>query len=90
MVLGYVDGYRSLVVMVTNSLPMCHEFEPCTPEDPPYREGRWTINMLKFKRPPVDVVRKLGKRVTATVTYSSLHHGAQITRNVTKSPRVAE
>ncbi|GFT95906.1 hypothetical protein TNCV_312411 [Trichonephila clavipes] len=35
------------VVMVTNSWLVCHEFEPSTAEDPPYRGGRCTLNMSR-------------------------------------------
>ncbi|GFS84383.1 hypothetical protein TNCV_4605891 [Trichonephila clavipes] len=46
----------TLVVKVTDSWMACHEFEPCTAEDPPCRGGRCTLNMKRLKRPPVGEV----------------------------------
>ncbi|GFS76485.1 hypothetical protein TNCV_1621061 [Trichonephila clavipes] len=53
-------GRGSLVVKVTDLRLACHEFEPSTAEDPPCRKGGCTLNMSRLKRPPVDVVWKLG------------------------------
>ncbi|PRD28210.1 UNVERIFIED_CONTAM: hypothetical protein NCL1_33124 [Trichonephila clavipes] len=45
----------SLVVMVTDSLPLCHEFEPSTAEDAPCRGGRCMLNLSMLKRTPIGV-----------------------------------
>ncbi|GFV88451.1 hypothetical protein TNCV_1242641 [Trichonephila clavipes] len=52
------SGRDNLVVKVTDSWPVYHEFEPSTVEDPPCR-GRCMLNMSKLKCPPV--VGKLGE-----------------------------
>ncbi|GFT46474.1 hypothetical protein TNCV_3219701 [Trichonephila clavipes] len=57
------DAGGTLVVIVTDSWHACHELDPCTAEDPPYRGGRYTLNMSSLKRPPAGVVRKLTERV---------------------------
>ncbi|GFX61357.1 uncharacterized protein TNCV_4894011 [Trichonephila clavipes] len=44
-------GRGSLVVKVTDSWNACHDFEPCTTEDPPCRGGRYMLNMSRLKRP---------------------------------------
>ncbi|GFW27762.1 hypothetical protein TNCV_766431 [Trichonephila clavipes] len=44
---------RSLVVKVMDAWLACHEFEPCTAEDPPCRGYRCTSNLSTLKRPPV-------------------------------------
>ncbi|GFX94318.1 hypothetical protein TNCV_4293631 [Trichonephila clavipes] len=51
-----VCGRSILVVKMTDSWLACHELEPCTTEDPPNREGQCTLNVSRFKRPPVGVV----------------------------------
>ncbi|GFS65511.1 hypothetical protein TNCV_2468991 [Trichonephila clavipes] len=61
------------MVNVTDSWPACHEFEPSTTEDSPYR-GRCTLNL---SNPPAGVVWKLGERVPAQVPFSSLDHGSK-------------
>ncbi|GFV05160.1 hypothetical protein TNCV_223741 [Trichonephila clavipes] len=48
-----------------DSGPACHEFEPSTAEDPPCRGIRGTLNMSRFKRPPVGMVWKFLKGVLA-------------------------
>ncbi|GFU20717.1 hypothetical protein TNCV_3176541 [Trichonephila clavipes] len=48
-------GY--LVVKVTDSWLVCHEFKPSTAEDPPCRGGRCTLNVSRVRRPPVGVVK---------------------------------
>ncbi|GFS84382.1 hypothetical protein TNCV_4605892 [Trichonephila clavipes] len=58
----------TLVVKVTDSWMACHEFEPCTAEDPPCRGGRCTLNMKRLKRPPVEEV----SLVTAPVQVQSI------------------
>ncbi|GFT33975.1 uncharacterized protein TNCV_4384341 [Trichonephila clavipes] len=52
-------GRGSLVVKITDSWPVCYELELSTTEDPPCR-GTMHIKSVKAKRPPVDVVWKLG------------------------------
>ncbi|GFX77251.1 hypothetical protein TNCV_5063841 [Trichonephila clavipes] len=56
-----IRGNGILVVKVMNSWPACPEFEPSTAKDPPWREGRYTLNMSGVKRPSVGVVGKLGE-----------------------------
>ncbi|GFW42183.1 hypothetical protein TNCV_1206391 [Trichonephila clavipes] len=80
---------ESLVVKVTDSWPVCHEFEPGTIEDPPCRRGRCTLNMLRLKRPSGGVMWKLGEGVPAQVS-SSLDHCSKLRSPSPKSPRVAE
>ncbi|GFT42344.1 DUF4817 domain-containing protein [Trichonephila clavipes] len=60
-------GRGSLVVKVTDSLPACHEFKPCTAVQ------RRPLNMPRLKRLSVGVVWKLEKGdVTAQVSSFSL------------------
>ncbi|GFX41472.1 hypothetical protein TNCV_3490121 [Trichonephila clavipes] len=77
----------SLVIKVTDLWPACHEIEPSTPEDPPCKEGRCTLNMLRLKHPPVGVVWKLGEEVPAQVSSLSLDHDPNL-RGM--SPKVLE
>ncbi|GFX82784.1 hypothetical protein TNCV_385771 [Trichonephila clavipes] len=58
----YQNSCGTSVVIVTGSRQACHEFDPCTAEDPPYRGGPYTLNMSRLKRPPVGVVRKIRER----------------------------
>ncbi|GFU84770.1 hypothetical protein TNCV_2127111 [Trichonephila clavipes] len=57
---------QSRVVKITDSWPACHEFEPSTAEDPPFRDGRCALDMSRLKRPPVGGVLKLGEGVTSS------------------------
>ncbi|GFU36546.1 hypothetical protein TNCV_1444911 [Trichonephila clavipes] len=62
---GYYDGpmgHDSLMVKVTDSWLVGHEFEPGTTED------RYTLNMWRLKRSPIGEVRKLGERVPAQMS----------------------
>ncbi|GFY24778.1 hypothetical protein TNCV_2689691 [Trichonephila clavipes] len=68
----------SLVVKVTDSWPVCHEFKPCTTEDPPFSGGRCTLNLSRLKRPPLVEVWKLGEKVPAQVSSSSLDHASKL------------
>ncbi|GFW33811.1 hypothetical protein TNCV_3588971 [Trichonephila clavipes] len=65
----------SLVIKVTDSLPRCHEFEPSSAEDPPYRKGRWTLNMSRLKLPLVWWGVEVRREFPAEVSSSSLDHG---------------
>ncbi|GFT85568.1 hypothetical protein TNCV_4252951 [Trichonephila clavipes] len=47
------DERGSLVIKVTDSWLACHQFEPSTSEDSPYRGDRCTLNLWKLKCPPV-------------------------------------
>ncbi|GFX83145.1 hypothetical protein TNCV_4987391 [Trichonephila clavipes] len=49
----WFGGRGSLVVKVTGSWLACHEFEQDA-EDTPFRGGHCTLNLSKFKCPPVD------------------------------------
>ncbi|GFV53139.1 hypothetical protein TNCV_4954251 [Trichonephila clavipes] len=69
-------GRGSLVVQVTVSRPACHEFEPSTAEDPPYRKGRCTLNMSRLKRPPVGMVKERG--LLAEMTSPSLDYDSNL------------
>ncbi|GFS68199.1 transposable element Tcb1 transposase [Trichonephila clavipes] len=70
----------SLVVKETHSWPLCHEFV--------VQRARLPLNMSRLKRPPVDMVQKLGEEDSRSgvvlVTYPCL----KITRFVAISPRI--
>ncbi|GFV33294.1 hypothetical protein TNCV_1498161 [Trichonephila clavipes] len=72
------SGHSSPVVKVTDSWQVCHEFEPSTIEDPQCNRGRFTLNKSRFKRPPFDVVCKLGDGgASSQGSSSSLDHGSK-------------
>ncbi|GFT61998.1 hypothetical protein TNCV_3811741 [Trichonephila clavipes] len=54
-------GRVGLVVKMTDSWPACHEFEPNTAEDLPFREDQCTLNLTRLKRSPIGMVWKLGE-----------------------------
>ncbi|GFX52567.1 hypothetical protein TNCV_4325831 [Trichonephila clavipes] len=53
------DDRGNLVVKVTGSWLVCHEFDLCSAEDPPCRGDRFTLNLPWLTYPPVSVVWKL-------------------------------
>ncbi|GFU69102.1 hypothetical protein TNCV_4458291 [Trichonephila clavipes] len=56
-----------LVVKVTDWWSVSQEVKPSTAEDPPYSKSRCSLNMSRFKHPPVGVVWKLGGGVRSGV-----------------------
>ncbi|GFU44578.1 hypothetical protein TNCV_1506861 [Trichonephila clavipes] len=55
-------GHGILIVKVTDSWLVGHEFKPIAAEDPPCRKCRFTLNLSRLKCPFVDMVGKLRKR----------------------------
>ncbi|GFX82240.1 hypothetical protein TNCV_33481 [Trichonephila clavipes] len=54
----YPRGRSSLVVKIKDQWLACYEFEPSTSKDPSCRGGRCTLNLSRFKLPPIDLVWK--------------------------------
>ncbi|GFT70257.1 hypothetical protein TNCV_3457011 [Trichonephila clavipes] len=69
-----LSGRSSLVLKVTDSWLVCHEFDPGTAKDPPCRGSRCTLNISRFKHSPVGVVWKLGERMSSSL----LDHGSKL------------
>ncbi|GFW02926.1 hypothetical protein TNCV_3733251 [Trichonephila clavipes] len=74
-VISAKGGHSNLVVKVTDSWPVCHEFEPSTAENMSFRGGQCTPNRSRFKRSPMSGVCKLEEVVPSQVSSSSLDHG---------------
>ncbi|GFT30439.1 hypothetical protein TNCV_2377281 [Trichonephila clavipes] len=85
-----LGGCDSLMDKVTDSWLTCHEFEPGTVEDSPFRGGRSTLNMWRLKRSPVGMVWKLGENVSSSSGILVTWPWFKITRTVAKSPLIAE
>ncbi|GFT03302.1 hypothetical protein TNCV_2984871 [Trichonephila clavipes] len=66
----------SLVVNVTESWPVCYEFEPCIAEYPPCREAMYVKYVESSNVLPL--VWKLGEEVPAQLSSSSLDHGSKV------------
>ncbi|GFX09714.1 uncharacterized protein TNCV_653131 [Trichonephila clavipes] len=49
--------------------------QPCAVEDPPFREGRCSLNMSRLKRPPVGVVVREAARGLLATDHVILNHG---------------
>ncbi|GFW75315.1 hypothetical protein TNCV_4189691 [Trichonephila clavipes] len=56
----------------SRGFPGVSEFEPSAAEDPPCREGRFSLDLSMLKRPAVGVAWKLGEEVLAQVSSLSL------------------
>ncbi|GFV72626.1 hypothetical protein TNCV_2602331 [Trichonephila clavipes] len=70
-----LGGGGSLVV---KAMDLSHEFGLWTAEDPICRGGRCTLNMSRFKRPPLGVVWKLGEGMSSQVSSSLLEQGSKL------------
>ncbi|GFT99236.1 hypothetical protein TNCV_4084141 [Trichonephila clavipes] len=59
-------------------MDVCHEFESGTAEVPPCRGGGCTSNTSRLKRPPIDVVWKLGEGMQSQLSSSSFDHRSKL------------
>ncbi|GFX74783.1 hypothetical protein TNCV_636101 [Trichonephila clavipes] len=73
------------MVKVTNSSPVCHEFETNIAEDPQCRGGRYMSNMSRFKW--CDVV---GEWSASSGGVLVTRPWFKFTRSIAESPLVAE
>ncbi|GFU73252.1 hypothetical protein TNCV_493771 [Trichonephila clavipes] len=68
-----------LMAKVTNTWLAYHKFKPIATEDPLCRGEQYTLNLSRFKRPPVSVMRKLGEEDgRAQMSSSSFDHGSKL------------
>ncbi|GFV28501.1 hypothetical protein TNCV_3984521 [Trichonephila clavipes] len=89
VLLNRAHGRGSLVVKVTDSGQVCHEFKPSTAQDPPCTGRQSMLNMLRLKHPPFGVVCKLGEGFASSCVVVVTWPWFKTTRFITKSPRVA-
>ncbi|GFX60031.1 hypothetical protein TNCV_4557121 [Trichonephila clavipes] len=78
--LGSYGGYGSLVVKVMGSLLACHEFEPSTTENPPYRGAMHVKSIESSNVLPLVWCKswERGASSAAQVSSSSLDHGSKL------------